>query len=433
MSGQALDLRRSAHIVRRYKVLVGVFAVLGLVVGAGYAMLNPPMLTSNALVVLPISNRAMATDVVIARSDPVLSGALPAAGHGLSLDTLRNRIQVKSLTGNVLSISGQGETAAEAEEATNALANSFIRYIGSGSSAVGALRTRLLAPANSATGSSVPMHLAVMGGIGALLGALVGAIVALALARRDRRLRARDEIADTVGVPVVASIAAGHPSDPAGWTKLVEEYEPGAINAWSLRRALNHLGLIDLDLMGPVAGSGSSIAVLSFASDRTSLAIGPQLAVFATSLGTPTALIIGPQQDENATASLRAACNGLSAQPSVRGGSLRIAVADHAETVETRPGELSVIVAVVDGQAPKVTETMRGAVTVLGVSAGAATAEQLARVAVSAAASGRHITGIIVTDPDPADHTTGRLPQPTRRPGRRQPTRFTGTTTETRR
>jgi hypothetical protein len=38
-----------------------------------------------------------------------------------------------------------------------------------------------------------------------------------------------------------------------------------------------------------------------------------------------------------------------------------------------------------------------------------------------------------VADPEPDDKTTGRLPQPARRPGRRQPTRLTGTTTETRR
>ena len=54
---------------------------------------------------------------------------------------------------------------------------------------------------------------------------------------------------------------------------------------------------------------------------------------------------------------------------------------------------------------------MRATATVLGVSAGAATAEQLARVAASAAADGRDIAGILVADPDPADHTTGRLPQ----------------------
>ena len=59
---------------------------------------------------------------------------------------------------------------------------------------------------------------------------------------------------------------------------------------------------------------------------------------------------------------------------------------------------------------------MRASTTVLGVSAGAATAAQLVGVAVSAAADGRQIDGILVADPDPADHTTGRVPQLTRPP-----------------
>ena len=42
MSGQALDLQRSAQIVRRYKILIGVAAAVGLLAGAGYAFLNPP-------------------------------------------------------------------------------------------------------------------------------------------------------------------------------------------------------------------------------------------------------------------------------------------------------------------------------------------------------------------------------------------------------
>ncbi|MBV9794177.1 MAG: hypothetical protein JO016_09570 [Actinobacteria bacterium] len=435
MSGQVLDLRRSARIVRRYRVLIGVLAVLGLLGGVGYALLNPPLLTSNALVVLPAANKIISTDVVIAKSDPVLAAAVPGAGHGLTLNILRDRVAAKSLTGNVLSISGQGPTAAAAEAATNAVAASFISYIGSGQSAAGAVKAKLLAPAAPATGPSATARLATSGVAGLVIGALIGAVAALGLARSDRRLRQRNELADAVGAPVVASIAAGHPTDPAGWTKLLAEYEPGPIPAWSLRRALNQLGLVDLDLNGPDREDGSSIAVLSLDSDRTALAVGPQLAVFAAGLGVPTTLLIDPQPDEHATASLRAACRSLldeyGGESGGGSGRLRVAVTDQAG-IEQQPG-LKVIVAVVDSLAPTVAETIRGDVTVLGVSPGAATAEQLARVAVSAAASGRDIAGLIVADPEADDKTTGRLPQAARPAGRRQPTRMTGTTTETRR
>ena len=152
--------------------------------------------------------------------------------------------------------------------------------------------------------------------------------------------------------------------------------------------------------------------VFSLSSDPGALALGPQLAVFAASLGIPTALVIGPQQDANATATLRAACTVTPAVPSGRSSHLRVTVGDH-EDVDRQPGAaLTVAVAVVDGQAPRVADTMRTTATVLGVSAGAATAEQLARVAVRAADDGRDIAGVIVADPDSADHTTGRLPQP---------------------
>ena len=47
MSQQALDLRRSVQIVRRHKILVGIMVALGLLVGAAYAALHPPMLTQH--------------------------------------------------------------------------------------------------------------------------------------------------------------------------------------------------------------------------------------------------------------------------------------------------------------------------------------------------------------------------------------------------
>jgi len=185
-----------------------------------------------------------------------------------------------------------------------------------------------------------------------------------------------------------------------------------------MRKALQYLGLADQSLSSQK--DGLTLAVISSSFDRKALALGPQLAVFAASRGISTALVVGPQQDVTATATLRAAC---AARPSEPSSHLRVVVRDHADTVLEPDVALTIVVAVDDGQAPPVTHLTGTTPTVLGVSAGVATAEQLARVAASAAVAGYDIVGILVADPDPADTTTGRLPQVERPAQRRRPTR----------
>jgi hypothetical protein len=213
--------------------------------------------------------------------------------------------------------------------------------------------------------------------------------------------------------------------------KLLEDYQPGAVDAWRLRKTLRYLELTDVDRAGLRAGRGISLAMLSLSSDTKALALGPQLAVFAASVGIPTTLVIGPQQDVNATAMLRAACSAP-LRPSGRSGNLRVAVSDHLNADQLPSSGLAVVVGVVDGQTPQVADTMRATATALGVSSGAATAEQLARVTANAAADGREIAGVLVADPDPADHTTGRLPELARPAHRKAPSRNSSRYTETR-
>jgi capsular polysaccharide biosynthesis protein len=429
MSEQALDLRRSVQIVRRHKILVGAVAALGLLAGAGYSVRYSPMPASQALVVLPPSaSTSIGTQVLIAGSDPVLAGAIRQIDPPVSLPTLLDRVQASALTTRIIAINARGMTAAQAEDTANAVANSYIAYLSSVNIPGQRVQARVLESAATATGTPLARRLLITGGLGALLGALIGAIAAIAIGRQDRRLRQRDEIADSIGVPVLAAIDVHHPSDPAGWTSLLENYRPGAVQAWSLRKTLHILGLTD-----PRGGNGASVALLTLSSDPRALALGPQLAVFAASLGIPTALVIGPQQDANATAALRAACAVPPSAQSKRSNQLRVTVQDHGGVDRLPRAELVVAVAVVDAQAPRAAETRRTAVTVLGVSAKAATAEQLARVAASAAADGREIAGILVADPDSTDHTTGRLPRLDPPKHRRMPTRLTDdATTETR-
>jgi hypothetical protein len=260
---------------------------------------------------------------------------------------------------------------------------------------------------------------------------LIGVIIALALGRNERRLRERDEMADSIGVPVLASVSVARPFDAAGWMKLLTEYDPGAVDAWQLRKALRQLDVASTNPADPRVGSGSSLTVISLSTDRKALALGPQLAAFASSLGIPTALVIGPQQNADVAATLRAAC--AAPTPPKRSRQMRVVVSDQ-EYVDQLPGMgLTIVVAVVDGKSPQIADTTHTTATVLGVSASAASAEQLARIAVSAAVNGREIVGILVADPDPADRTTGRMPQAARPSVRRMPTRITGITTGIRR
>jgi len=275
--------------------------------------------------------------------------------------------------------------------------------------------------------------MAELAGLGALAGVVLGLIVVVAIGRTERRLRERDEIAGAIGAPVLASVPVLHPSGTAAWARLLESYEPGVVHAWSLLRALRQVGVRDGRRGG---GAGVCLMVMSLSADRRALALGPQLAVYAASLGVPTTLLIGPQQVPDATAALSAACTTVAAG-SRKPGSLQIAVGDYPEAGWLSGGGLTVVVAVVDSRNPRLAAAMPATATVLGVSAGAATAEQLARVALSINGAGVDITGILVADPDPADRTTGRLLQLSQPAGappvlHKRVARLTGSTPENR-
>jgi capsular polysaccharide biosynthesis protein len=434
MSEQGLDLRRSLRLAWRHKTIVGIVAALGLLLGAGYAALHPSMLTSKTLVVLPRNTPNMATQVVVAGSDPVLTGALPSLPRGTTLTALRNQVHVRSMTSTILSFSATGKSAAAAEATANAVAGSYLAYVGSASSPVGHIPGRVLQPATTAAGTSPLAHLLSAGVIGVIAGTLIGIIVALAVRRNERALRERDQIANSIGVPVLASLPVDHPSDPAGWTKLLDDYEPDIVDAWHLRKALQYLGVSGVNAGdGNGLGGAASLTVISLSSDRGALALGPQLAVFAASLDIPTTLVIGPQGDINTAAALRTACAIPPPASARRPGRLRVIVADDGDLDGGPTGRLTIVVTVVDSNTPRMSGTMRTAAAVLAVSAGAATAEQLARAAVCAAVDGGDVVGILVADPERTDRSTGRIPRLVQPRRRRMPTRLNGFSTEIRR
>ena len=421
MGRQAQDLKRSAQIVWRHRVLVGAAALLGLLGAVLYTMLYPPAYTGTAFVGFPPSV-SISTQAVVVTSTPVLSLALPGVPPGESLDTLHGRVNAEQTATGLMSVNAWAGTPAQAIDMANAVARSYVAYVNSPGNPVGQVPVQLFRPATTVTGTSLMRRLYDAVAPCVAGGALTGVIIALALGRMDRRLRDRDEIADSIGVPVLASVRVRHPSRAADWAKLLVGSAPQAADAWQLHRALRQLEAVGPE-PGEYPGPGSSIAVLSLSSDRHALALGPQLAAAAAALGIPTALVVGPQQDAKTTAALHAAC---AASPQPGGpGDLRVAVSDHRDAGQLPSDVLTVVVSVADDRTPRVADTMRTTMTVLGVSSGSVTAQQLARVTASAAGDGREIAGILVADPDPADHTTGLLPQLARTGQNRMPTRMT--------
>ena len=430
MSDQPLDLRRSMQVIRRHWIAVTAIALLGLAAGAGYTEYKPPMLTSTATVQLSTSNVAtMASQVVIADSDTVLATALPHVAPQMTLTQLHSLVKVSSLTASFLSITASGKTARDAEQTAGAVRNSYLQWAAAHGRSY-KMAANGFGLVSSATGPSKISTMIFTGVIGAVIGLILGVIGALALSRRDRRLRLRDEIADAIGVPVLASLPVVHANDAAHWSRLLDDYEPGVADAWRLRNALQYLGLFNPKYPTARHHGGQSVTVLSLSTDKRALALGPQIAAFAASLGVSTVLVIGRQEDASVTATLRVACT---AQPPKRGGNLRVIVADHDDPDMELDATLTVIVSVVDGRSPSVAAAAPSSVTVLGVTSGTTTAEQLARVATSAATHGSSIDGLFIADPDPADPTTGRIPQLVRPARNSQPTRLSGIQTETRR
>jgi capsular polysaccharide biosynthesis protein len=421
MGDQRQDLRQALQVLRRHLAAVGTLAVLGFIAGACFtAFGSRPMPTSTALVALPASTSDTAAQATTATSDLILASALPSVYPAISLPAMQSQVQAAALDPDLVAITARAETPAQAESMASAVAASYVAYVSSANAPGGQLPAQVLSYATAVPGSRLSINVLVTAVLGAAAGALIGAAGVLAIRRSDRRLRKRDEMADAIGVPVLASVSVRHPTHAASWTRLLEDYQPNAMDAWRLRTALSDLGLGTVASAGPGA-DGSSLTVLSLRSDRWALALGPQLAVFAASCGIPTTLVIGPHRGSRPAAGLRAAAS----RPSPRWpGRLRVALADD-DNLDRQDAALTVAVAMVDDWTPRFAGRTRTGATVLGVSAGAATAGQLARVAANYAAHGHFVAGILVADPDPADPTTGRLPQLAR--PTRGPTRMTST------
>jgi hypothetical protein len=177
MSQQAADLPRSVQIIGRHRTLVGLMAVLGLLVGVIFAALTPSVFTSKALV---LAGESACPGGSICGGPAFSSGAiqprLPSA--------LPDGVQIKLVTGNVVSVSASAGTAARAEAALDGYlgivgmsAPTFMTYQGE------QMPVQLLQAPTAATGTAPAQRLFGDALLGAVFGALLGIIAALAGSR----------------------------------------------------------------------------------------------------------------------------------------------------------------------------------------------------------------------------------------------------------
>ena len=426
MSAQELDLKKSWRAIRRQRRVVFAAAGVGLLAGVGFGLLNPPMHTATSLVVLPpppvnsadnsAGTHSIETQVLIASSEPVLRSAAQNVDPPLTAREVRDRVEVQALTREIIEINAQGPSTDGAMVLANAVAGIYLTYVTTEQSLPSDLGyqtgPRVLEEASTAQDGNVAIHLAIVGLLGALVGGFLAAVGILAVARGDRRLRLRQEFADAVGIPVLASVSTFPAKDSRDWANLLERYTPNAVDAWSFRRMLHQLGL---DGKG-----GRSLAVLSFVGDEKALPIGPQLAAFATSIGVSNSLEVETHDRSTDGAVDGDPAETVSDEPVGNDPDNGLASIDSRTDVA-----LQIRIVVVDRDVPHLAGTSPTTATIVALAAGAVTAEELARLAVAAAGAGRMIDGLVVADPDPTDRTVGRIPQSIQRSNPKLPTLLT--------
>jgi capsular polysaccharide biosynthesis protein len=282
--------------------------------------------------------------------------------------------------------------------------------------------TSVVQRATEARGLSPLLRLLIWAPLGAVTFTILASVVLFVTARGDSRLRLRDDIADAVGSPVLGAVRSMPQQSVAGWATLLETYVATPAESWTFRQVLR--GALPGDRIQYPRAAGKidhpqSLSMLSLAGDERGLAIAPQLAVFASSLGITTQLATA-MSHESAAALWGA--SGLELVRTMRPG-LYVGDVSDGTTIE-----LAISVVVLDRLHPRLDEAPASEAAILSVAAGSATEQELARAAIAVDDVGRRIDGVVVADPDPTDRTSGRhtLDERSRRPA--LPTRLTGIT-----
>jgi hypothetical protein len=173
MNQQASDLPRSVQIIGRFRGLIGLVTLLGAFGGFIFGALNPPVSTSQTLVVFS----APACPAGAICGGPMFS---PGYFKAMVLKEYPIGVQIKPGANGMVSISVAAGSAARAQALAIKAANSYISDTGSTSYMGEHASAQVLRPTTSATGTTPPKRLIADALLGAVAGLLLGTVAALA-------------------------------------------------------------------------------------------------------------------------------------------------------------------------------------------------------------------------------------------------------------
>lgn len=486
MTEQPLNVRRAIAVTRRRWVSIFALALAGSAVGLLLTVLRPPSYVARSGVLLPPSAvdaqgkplRNVETEVSIASSAEVLGRAGKSLKPPRSPAALKDRVDVRALSVDILEMRAQATSPREAARVANAVATEYVSYSETASfqrtdrsmtlfrdqatdlderirdldSQIAAVAARMagqkpgspegaqqqalldslrssqvntsrqLSVINSriadaqleaeltrsglrvlepATAPSHPVRprLVLNTGIGGMVGLALGVLFAVAHGQRDRRVRARDEFAETAAAPVLLSLAVQTPKRLKDYRERLAQWVPSATERLALRQAFEQLGISP--------DNGANLVVGTLPGDRAALGLVMELASFAATSGMATSLLV--TTTDPSMRDLRSACHSLTSGVDPRPSLSVSGTPPEAELDEL--GEFALTISLVNAADDDLAVPTWGreTYTTLAVSSGFATAETVASVALAWFDADHPLDGVLLANPEPTDTTTGRV------------------------
>ena len=150
---EQIDLRSALSLLRRRRMVLVLFAVVGALMGVALVTWHPPLYASSSQVLLPATTDSTTgesttwdapTQVSIAESDAVLGPAAKAVSPALSRREVHDLVAVRAPTDTVLVIEARGKTGEAAAALAEAVAEAEVAYQTEVTSSVSAVQLQTL-------------------------------------------------------------------------------------------------------------------------------------------------------------------------------------------------------------------------------------------------------------------------------------------------